>query len=463
MSATASTLQPAPGWIQTLALCFGVWLHAGDSLMTATVMPAAVADIGGAPLVYWAIALYELGSIVAGAATGLLALRFGLNRAMVLASLVYGGGCVISAIAPDMVVLLGGRLLQGLGGGWMMALAYVGVTSLFPADRWPRVIGIMSAVWGVSAMAGPAVGALFAGSGLWRGAFWAFAAQAAVLALVIPFVLPKQRPADGIAASVPWTVLGLIVVGVMAVLLAGVQQSVAVGIGLIAIGTAVLAIAFRQDSRREDRLFPRHPLSPGKPWAPGIIMVLVLSISTVSLFVYGPLIMTALFNSPPSVFATILAMESVAWSVVAILTARAGAHLEPVLIRGGAIAIVTGVLGFAVFMPSGPLGLVAAAAILQGGGFGASWGFIIRRIVDRVPEDDRERASGAVPTMQILGYAIGAAVAGLIANGLGFGEAMSQDTARTVGFWVFAGFLPLCAVGMWGAWNLSSDRPSAVP
>ncbi|MFN3987709.1 MAG: MFS transporter [Rhodocyclaceae bacterium] len=454
----ADATQPAPGWIQTLALCFGVWLHAGDSLMTATVMPAAIGDIGGAAFVYWALALYELGSIVAGAATGLLALRWGLIRAMVLASLIYAFGCAVSGLAPDMATLLAGRLLQGLGGGWMMALAYVGVTVLYPAERWPRIFGIQSAVWGVSAMVGPAVGALFAAAGMWRGAFWAFALQALLLAAVVPWVLPRRQPAS-LQASVPWPALTLIVLGVLAVLMAGVQASLAAGAAWIVGGVLVLRFALRKDSTRSDRLLPRAPLDPFSPWGPGLLMVLLLSMSTVPLFVYGPLIMAAVYDAPPTVFAAILAAESVAWSVVAVATARATPRYEPLLIRSGAVAIVLGVVGLAAFMPSGSLGLVAAAAILQGSGFGACWGFVIRRIVGRVAPDDHERASSAVPTMQILGYAMGAAAAGLVANALGMGDAMSADTGRRIGFWIFASFLPLCAVGLWAAWRLA--RPVA--
>jgi MFS family permease len=92
------------------------------------------------------VALYQLGSIVAGAATGTLALRFGLGTAMMFAALVYAGGCTLSALAPDMATMLLGRLLQGCGGGSMVALAHVGITQLFPPERWPRLLALISGV-----------------------------------------------------------------------------------------------------------------------------------------------------------------------------------------------------------------------------------------------------------------------------------------------------------------------------
>ena len=147
-----------PGWPMVVVLCLGVWLHAADSLLAATVMPSAVAEIGGLAFIYWTVALYQLGSIVAGAVTGILTLRFGLGTAMTLAALVYAGGCALERARPGHGVMLLGRLLQGCGGGWMVALSHVGLTQLFPPERWPQLLAVISGVWGVSALTGPLIG-----------------------------------------------------------------------------------------------------------------------------------------------------------------------------------------------------------------------------------------------------------------------------------------------------------------
>src|ERR1700761_3265532 len=141
-----SGTQAAPSWREVAAtgqlakfilLCLGVWLHAADSLLAATVMPAAVAEIGGIALINWAFALYHLGSILASVATGSLAGRIGLRMSLVLAALLYAAGCAASAVAPSIGPLLAGRLLQGLGGGGMMALSYVAIHEIFPERLWP--------------------------------------------------------------------------------------------------------------------------------------------------------------------------------------------------------------------------------------------------------------------------------------------------------------------------------------
>lgn len=61
-------------------VCLGVWLHAADSLLVSTMMPAIVSEVGGVAFIPWTVALYEIGSIVMGAASGLLALRYCRQR-----------------------------------------------------------------------------------------------------------------------------------------------------------------------------------------------------------------------------------------------------------------------------------------------------------------------------------------------------------------------------------------------
>ena len=72
--------------------------------------------------------------------------------------------------------------------------------------------------------------------------------------------------------------------------------------------------------------------------------------------------------------------------------------------------IAAGIAGFAYAVPAGSIPLILACAVLQGGGFGIAWPFVTRMIVAAAPESERTIASSAVPTMQRIGYAVGAAL-----------------------------------------------------
>ena len=445
-------------------MCLGVWLHAADALVATTVMPSAIAEIGGLSYIYWTIALYELGSIIAGAVTGVGVVALGLRTAMMASALVYALGCAASALAPSMAVMLVGRLVQGLGGGAMLALSYVGVSQLFPERLWTRVLALVSGVWGVSSLFGPLVGGVFASAGLWRGAFWAFGAQALLLVALTPLLVGAHRAPPAEAGAIPGRQIAVLTVGVLVMSFAGVQTDVPAMAALTVAGLAVLAFVLRLEHGARARLFPPTPLSFGVPWGAGYAMVLALATATVSFTVYGPLLMMRLFDVSPLTAGFMIATESIAWTLAALAVARATPAQESRLIRIGALLVTAGIVALATTMPRGPVAALLPGGILQGAGFGISWAFVLRRIVAGVAEGERERASAAMPTLQMIGYAIGAAASGVVANALGLTESAPVDVARVVGFWVFAAFLPLAFVGVAAAFRMARDpRHSPLP
>jgi len=83
-------------------MSLALWLHASNSMLTATTMPSAVDEIGGLNLISWTFALYLAGSISAAASISLLVASMGLKQTMIRAALVFTGGCAVVALAPNM-------------------------------------------------------------------------------------------------------------------------------------------------------------------------------------------------------------------------------------------------------------------------------------------------------------------------------------------------------------------------
>ena len=106
-------------------------------------------------------------------------------------------------------------------------------------------------------------------------------------------------------------------------------------------------------------------------------------------------------------------------------------------------------------MPHGPLVLVVVSAFFGNAGFGMMWGYVIKRVVDNLGPEDRDRAGSMLPNAQQTAYALGAALSGIIANGLGFDEMTRPEELRTVALWVFAGFVPPAVLGTLIAWRFA--------
>ena len=435
----------------------GVWLHAADSLLVATLMPLIVADIGGVEYVAWTFALYEVGSIIAGAGGVYFVHKGGLKFSMAAATLVYLVGCIISAIATDMNMMLAGRLVQGFGGGGLVAMSFIAVRRLFPAKFLPQVVATISGLWGISAFFGPLIGGILAELENWRGAFWFFALQATGLAIWITFALQiRQKKPEQIVEAVHFPALRLILLGlgVTAIASGGIDVALLRSTIFVLCGIAFIAgFAFLDGRAGDHRLFPIRFFDPRDGLGSPLVMVMCFAIATIAITTFGPLITTILYGISPLSAGYIIALSSIGWSVTAISSANAPEHFDRTLIFVGMVILVLSIVGFMIVMPGGPFWLIPVFAILEGAGFGLAWTFILRRAEAISAEEERDRLAGALPTIHRLGYAIGAAVIGIAANSAGFSQGLTLQAAQSAAFWVFAASLPFAFIGLYAAWR----------
>ncbi|MCE8006355.1 MFS transporter [Aestuariivita sp.] len=448
-----------------LLVCLAVWLHAADSLMVATMLPSIVDEIGGAALVGWSIALYELGSIVTGAASALLVMRHGFRAPMTVAALIFGTGCLLSALSPTMPLMLSGRLLQGLGGGGLVAMGFVAVSVLFPPRYTARAMAAISALWGMSAFTGPLIGGLFVEFASWRWGFVFFGAQAFGLAIWILLRAPVGgRSADAGHAGFPALRLVLLLAAVLFVAIAGIDVQPFQTTLLILAGLAAFLLFLHQDSQasRDTRLLPAAPFDPRRPAGATLSMILALSVATIAITAFGPLMMTAIHGASALIVGYIVACSSIGWTVTALLVSSAPERRDPVLITAGIALVVLSIPAFLYAVPNGPLWLIAVCAFVEGGGFGMAWTFILRRTTALSPPEEAQRIAGALPTVQRFGYALGAAYIGIVANAAGFFEMSTPEEARDVAQVVFLACLPPALLALPGLWGLVRARPERL-
>jgi MFS family permease len=435
----------------SLALvCLAVWLHAADSMIVATMLPSIVAEVGGAALVGWSISLYEIGSIVAGAASALLTMRFGLRAPMTMAAILFGFGCILSAVSPTMPLFLTGRALQGLGGGGLVAMGFVAVGLIFPRRYIARAMAAVSTLWGVSAFAGPLVGGFFAEYATWRWGFAFFACQAFALALWI--VLQNDKGTRQPAAETtefPGRRLSLLCLAVVLVACGGVEVSILRTVPSVAGGMVCLIGFLWLDERAgHSRLLPRRPFDPWRPAGAALLMILCMSMATIAITAFGPLLVTAIHGVSALTAGYIVACSSIGWSVMAVLVSGLPERFDRLFIALGMTVVTVSILGFLHAVPTGPVWLIAVFAAMEGGGFGMAWSFILRRTIAVADADEVQRVSGAIPTIQRLGYALGAAYAGIVANTSGLLSIETAADAAQVARWVFVSCLPFAAIGL---------------
>lgn len=233
----------------------GTYLIAINTTALGVALPAIAEDIGaGGAGADWILTAYLMALAVSMPISSWLADRLGRRHAYSASLAVFLLGVGLSALAPNLPVLLLGRTLQGLGGGPLLPIGVTMLYEQFPPERRGFVLG----VWGVGIAAAPAVGPPLGGwlvtSASWR---WIFAVLfvGAVIALVTTLVvlrdLVPRRP-------VPFDFRGWITASVSLTCLVIVTREggeigygAPVSLGLIA-ASLVAGTAFVRISRRQE-------------------------------------------------------------------------------------------------------------------------------------------------------------------------------------------------------------------
>jgi predicted MFS family arabinose efflux permease len=222
--------------------------------------------------------------------------------------------------------------------------------------------------------------------------------------------------------------------------------------GLIAFALVALVIMVRVDRRATSPLLPSDAFSFGTPTGVGLWLVLLLSVTYSPLQIYVAIFLQRLHGLDPLSAGYAVAGASFGWTGAALLVAGVEARWQDRLIVLGPLVMGAGLLAIAGLMPL-PLGYVAVpAVVLTGAGIGICWAFVAQRVMSGARRGDETVAASSLATVQQLGFAIGAAFAGLIANASG----LSHDVAAAA-FWV-----PVCFVAAAGAAFVAALRLRAV-
>ncbi|OCC23454.1 hypothetical protein MB02_11620 [Croceicoccus estronivorus] len=438
-----------------ILVLFGVWLTATDSLITATILPDVGADLGGYAYFGWAIAGFMLGVVVASASAGRISEHYGLRIAMVAAGLVFAFGCAMAALAPDISIFLVGRLVQGIGGGWISGLAMVVIGIVFPRRHIARVFAATAAVWGIATILGPLIGGLFADWGEWRMVFWLYTAQAAIFALAALRLPAKIDPDADLSGGFPWRQMVLLAIAVGLIGVAGLLDEVTISISLTFIGLAGIAGLVRYDRTQTTTLLPRSGGDLRTVTGAGYTALFALTAASAGLNAYGPAILQQLQGLSALTAGYAVATMAVTWTLSAFYVAGVTERAEPLWIRSGAGLILLGALGLALTMPNGTLLSIVFATGVLGLGFGLSSSLMNRRVMGALPEAETAIGSSALIAVRQTGGAVGAAIAATAANLSGFNEGISDPIARTAGFWVFAASAVPALIGFLAAWQMT--------
>jgi MFS family permease len=428
----------APRLVLTLCVLLGgVLLHSMNVLITATLLPSVVAELGGANLMSWPTTAFVASSIIAASGTSLVSGRFGNRRAFSGGAVIYAAGAVLCACAPSIGFVIAGRFVQGLGGGLLSALAYVLVRNAFPEALWPRVFGLLAGVWSVTVLIGPLIGGVFASYGHWRNAFVTVAGLGCLLGAGALFTLPADRPSEeAVGRTFPAGRIALICGAIALLSAASVATGLAIKAMLITATVAASVLMMRTDRRAAAPLLPSDAFSLRSGTGAGLWIILLMSVGYSPLAIYAPLFLQRLHEVSPLSAGYMVALASLAWTTAALSVPSLAEEWPPRLIIMGPAAMGAGLAGVGVLMASGPVAVLILPIVLIGAGIGAAWAFVLQRVMSGAKGGEENIAAASAATVQQAGIALGAATAGLVANASGLDNGLDPGSVVRASLWV---------------------------
>ncbi|CAZ84460.1 unnamed protein product [Tuber melanosporum] len=208
--------------IIVLALCICVFLAALDQTIITTAMPIIAAQFNSATGYTWIGSSYLLTSAAFLPAWGKLSDIWGRKPVLLSAAMIFLIGSILCAAAPNLGMLLVGRVVQGLGAGGQLGLVNVTIADLIAVRERGMYLSYIGLTWAFASAIGPVLGGVFTEKVTWRLCFW-INVPIAVLAMgslicLLHLQSPKITVKEGLK-RVDWLGIALVASGTVLSLL----------------------------------------------------------------------------------------------------------------------------------------------------------------------------------------------------------------------------------------------------
>ncbi|MBZ9981107.1 MULTISPECIES: MDR family MFS transporter [unclassified Mesorhizobium] len=412
-------------------------LAALDQTIVAPAMPTIARALGHAEYLPWIVTGYLLTATAMAPLYGKISDVYGRRPTVYGAILIFLAGSLVSAMAPNMFVLVIGRAIQGAGGGGLFALAQTVIGDLVPPRERARYAAWISGTWAVASIAGPLLGGTFAEHLHWSLIFW-INIPLGILAMAIinkPLrklpVAARRHRIDGLGA--------LLLVAATALLLLALNWggseypwlSTEI-LGLVASSLVLWGAFALRLLRATEPLISLEVLSNPIVLA-GTLSMFLLQAANIGLSVYLPVYLQSVIGLSASESGTALLglmLGTVAGATFSGRTIPRFVHYKRIAIFGLAFAVLC--LG-ALSLVAGHASLLVVEILTTCVGLGSGTTFPVATVSVQNAVDPRHLgvATGVLTFLRSLGSALGVAILGAVA--LGNGLPLAGEGAQATG------------------------------
>ena len=417
---SASRLRPGavltPGQFRAAcaAMLMTILLSALDQTIVSVAVPTIARQLGGFEWMAWVVSGYLIASTAVTPLYGKLSDLIGRRRVMILAIgifLVASVGCAVARSLPELVIA---RVLQGAGGGGLIATAQSVIADVVPLRERGRYQSYVSVVWALASLLGPLVGGVLTEYLSWPWIFW-INLPVGLLALWLVQGSLRALPVHRSASRIDVLGAFLLLMGLTALLIpiTRVGQGADWGdsFNLVGIGTAAaLLCGFVVQQRRHPQpILPMSLMTQRTVVAAcGLLFLCFFNFVALSVLVPLRLQLTAGLSATDAGLGLLPLTLSI--PCAAFLGGRWLSHSGRVLTmeRIGVALVPAAMVLLSFSAPSGPVAVLALVAL--GSGMGLQMPTTLISVQQSVARDQIGTVTALTSFFRQLGGAIGIAV-----------------------------------------------------
>jgi EmrB/QacA subfamily drug resistance transporter len=400
-----------------------LFLASLQQTVLSTAMPQIVADLQGFDRYTWVTTAYLMTSTVVVPVVGRLTDLYGRKWFYVFGVAIFLIGSALGGFSQTMTQLIVARAVQGIGGGVLIANAFVVIGDLFPPAERGKYQGLLGATFGISSVIGPTLGGLVTDQLSWHWLFYLSIPLGIPVVALMVALFPDIRPVPG-KHRIDYLGVTALVLAVVPLLLAlswaGVQYpwDSAQVIGSLVFSGLMTVLFLVIESRAEE---PIIPLTIFRNWT---VSVSILATFLTGFGMFGGIIFIPLFfqavlgasATSSGSFLTPMMLGIVVGSIIAgQAISRWGGHY-----RLQALAGLT-IMGVGIYLLSRmsvntSYGQAIINIVLMGFGLGITFPLYTIAVQNAVPHHLMGASTASVQFFRTIGGTLGLAILGSLLN-----------------------------------------------
>ncbi|MBW5449382.1 DHA2 family efflux MFS transporter permease subunit [Cohnella sp. CFH 77786] len=399
-------------------LLLGILMASMDNTIVATAMGNIVGELGGLDKFVWVTSAYMVAEMAGMPIFGKLSDMYGRKKFFIFGLLVFMAGSVLCGMATNITELAIYRAVQGIGGGALVPIAFTIMFDAVPYEMRGKLGGLFGAVFGMSSIFGPLLGAYITDHIAWEWVFYINLPLGVLAFVMIAFFYKESH--EHSKQRIDWfgalTLLGAVVCLMFALELGGKEYAwdSAQILSLFG-GFAVLAIVFLFVETKAEEPIISYSLFRKRLYTTSVLIALFSGAGFIVASVYIPIFIQGVLGGT----ATNSGLVLLPMMVGSVVTASVGGFLmtkvsyRNIMVPTLAI-LVGGTILTATLTPDATRFLVTVYMVLIGLGIGASFSVLGNTAIHGIPANQRGTASSTLNFIRSLGMTIGITVFGII-------------------------------------------------